>query len=157
MQIVNCELCGHELEMLLHPVRRLRWTRHWLKGIASLFTRALRICPQCGAMYSGDGELMAMGAVQTETEKTLDTFRRDMAHLRDSFGGVIVAGELAAVWLLAGLETANVAAAVLAASIGAGAVIPFALFGSKAREARKRLKRMKQERLRGQVPRALEH
>ncbi len=149
MEIANCQLCGQQLELLLHPVRRLRWTRHWFAGIASLFTRALRTCPNCGAMYSGDGELMAVGAVQTEPEQRLDTYRRDMAHLRDSFGGVFVAGQLAAAWLLGGLETANAAAAVTASSIGVLSIIPFVFFGSKARKAKKQLRTMKQERLKG--------
>ena len=153
MQIDNCQLCGHPLELLLNPVRRLSWTRHWFKGVASLFTRALRICPNCGAMYSGDGELMAVGAVQTESEQRLDTYRRDMGHLRDSFGGVIVAGQLAAAWLLGGLESASVAAAVTSSSIGVLSIIPFVFFGRKARGARKRLRLMKQARLKGPIPR----
>ncbi len=155
MQADTCQLCGHTLEILLHPVRRLRWTRHWFTGIASLFSRALRICPNCGAMYSGDGELMAVGAVQTDAEQRLDTYRRDMAHLRDSFGGVIVAGQLAAAWLIGGLESANVAAAITASSIGVLSIAPFVFFGSKARGAKKRLKLMKRTRLQGKAGKEL--
>jgi hypothetical protein len=70
-------------------------------------------------MYSGDGELLAEAAVPTEPELKLDSYRRDMAYMRDSFGGVIVASGLAGAWLLVGAETANVAGAILAGSIGA--------------------------------------
>ncbi|UCG85534.1 MAG: hypothetical protein JSW71_16595 [Gemmatimonadota bacterium] len=103
-------------------------------------------------MYSGEGELLAAAAVQTEEEVRLDLYRRDMAYLRDSFGGVIVAAEIAAIWLFAGAESANVAAGILAASLGAAAFVPFGFFGSKVRRARKELKRMKQIRLQRRVP-----
>jgi len=148
----NCKLCGQRLEILRHPVRRLRWTRHWGKGIASLFSRPLRACNHCGAMYSGDGDLLAAGALQTVPEQQLDQYRRDMAHLRDSFGGVFVAAELAAVWMMAGAQTANLAGAILAGSIGAAALLPFGFFHGKARRARRELKKMKEARLQGYIP-----
>ncbi|KPJ86418.1 MAG: hypothetical protein AMS18_15615 [Gemmatimonas sp. SG8_17] len=131
----------------------MRWSRYWFKGVASFFGRPLRICPKCGAMYSGDGELLAAAAVQTEEEVRLDLYRRDMAYLRDSFGGVIVASEIAAIWLFAGAESVNVAAGILAASFGAAAFVPFGFFGSKVRSARKELKRLKQMRMQGRIPR----
>jgi len=103
-------------------------------------------------MFSSEGELLAMGAVQTQEELKLDLYRRDMAYLRDSFGGVIVASEIAAIWLVAGADAANVALAVLTGSIGVAAFVPFGFFGRKARTARKQLRRMKEARLRGQIP-----
>jgi hypothetical protein len=152
MERSNCGSCGAKLEILRQPMRRLRWSRYWFKGFASFFGRPLRICPKCGAMYSGEGELLAAAAVQTEEEVRLDVYRRDMAYLRDSFGGVIVASEIAAIWLFAGAETANVAAGVLAASLGVASFIPFGFFGTKVRSARKELKRLKQMRLQGRIP-----
>jgi len=147
MDLGNCKLCAHPLEVLRKPVRRLSWSRHWLKGFASLFTRPLRVCSNCGAMYSGDGELLAAGAVQTVPEQTLDNYRRDMAYLRDSFGGVIVASGLAGTWLMVGAESANVFGAIIAGSIGVASMIPFGYLGSKVRRARKELRSMKAERL----------
>jgi hypothetical protein len=102
-------------------------------------------------MYSGDGELLAVGAVQTEPEIRLDSYRRDMAYLRDSFGGVIVASGLASAWMIGGAEIANVAGAIIAGSIGAVSIVPFGFFGSRVRRARKELKEMKAERLKRQL------
>ena len=147
MELGNCILCAHPLKVLRKPVRRLSWTRHWVKGFASLFTRPLRICSNCGAMYSGEGELLAEGAVQTEPELRLDGYRRDMAYMRDSFGGVIIASGLACAWLLAGPEAGNVTGAIIAGSIGAVSVVPFGYFGSRVRKARKELRAMKTKRL----------
>jgi hypothetical protein len=147
-----CQVCGNALEILRHPLRRLRWSRHWGKGAASLFGRPLRICDNCGAMYTAEGELLATGAVQTEVEQRLDLYRKDMAHLRDSFGGVIVASELAAIWLFAGAEAGSLAGALLAGSIGIAAIVPFGFFGAKARRARRELKKLKEARIQGRVP-----
>ena len=153
MERRQCESCGAPLEILRRPLRRLRWSRYWFKGFASFFGRPLRVCPKCGAMYSGEGQLLAAAAVQTDEELKLDHYRRDMAYLRDSFGGGIVASEIAAIWLFAGAESVNVAAGILAASLGAAAFVPFGFFGSKVRSARKELKRMKQMRMQGRIPR----
>ena len=122
-----------------------------MRGFASLFTRPLRVCSSCGAMYSGDGELLAVGAVQTEPEIRLDTYRRDMAYMRDSFGGVIVASGLAGAWLIGGAEATNLVGAIIAGSIGAVSIVPFGFFGSRVRRARKELKEMKAERLKRQI------
>ena len=151
MELGNCKLCAQPLEVLRKPVKRLRWTRHWLKGFSSLFTRPLRVCAACGAMYSGEGELLAVGAVQTEPELKLDTYRRDMAYMRDSFGGVVVASGLAGAWLLAGAETANLVGTIIAGSVGAVSIVPYGFFGSRVRRARKELKSMKTERMQRQV------
>jgi hypothetical protein len=104
-------------------------------------------------MYSGDGELLAVGAVQTEPEIRLDTYRRDMAYMRDSFGGVIVASGLAGAWLIGGAEATNLVGAIIAGSIGAVSIVPFGFFGSRVRRARKELKEMKAERLKRQIVR----
>jgi len=104
-------------------------------------------------MYSGDGELLAVGAVQTEPEIRLDTYRRDMAYMRDSFGGVIVASGLAGAWLIAGAATPNIAGAFIAGSVGVVSIVPFGFFGSRVRRARKQLKEMKAERLKRQIRR----
>ena len=152
MERRNCQSCATELEILRRPLRRLRWSRYWFKGFASFFGRPLRVCPNCGAMYSGEGELLAAGAVQTEEEVRLDLYRRDMAYLRDSFGGVIVASAIAALWLFFGAESVNVAAGILAASLGAATFVPFGFFGGKARTARKQLKEMKAVRIKGHIP-----
>jgi hypothetical protein len=153
MELGNCKLCAHPLEVLTKPVRRLSWTRHWLKGLSSLLTRPLRICPTCGAMYSGEGELLAAGAVQTEPELQLDAYRRDMAYMRDSFGGVVIASALAGAWLLLGAETANLVGAIIAGSVGAVSIVPYGFFGSRVRRARKELKTMKTERVQKQLGR----
>jgi len=102
-------------------------------------------------MYSGEGELLAVGAVQTEPELKLDTYRRDMAYMRDSFGGVVVASGLAGAWLLAGAETANLVGAIIAGSVGAVSIVPYGFFGSRVRRARKELKSMKAERMKRQL------
>lgn len=155
MELGNCELCAHPLEVLTKPVRRLSWTRYWLKGFASLFTRPLRVCSNCGAMYSGEGKLLAAGAVQTEPELKMDTYRRDMAYIRDSFGGVIVASGLAATWLIAGAEPANLVGAIIAGSVGAVSIVPYAFFGGRVRRARKELKSLKTARLKQHTVRAI--
>ncbi|MCH8948217.1 MAG: hypothetical protein IH789_11425, partial [Acidobacteria bacterium] len=55
----------------------------------------------------------------TDVERGLDQYRKDMAYLRDSFGGVIIASELVVVWLIAGPESYRLAQVVLAGAVGA--------------------------------------
>ncbi len=148
----SCQMCGHQLDLLRRPLKRLRWSGHWWKGVASLFGRPLRACNQCGAIYSEEGDLLAVGAIQTNVEQTLDVYRRDMAYIRDSFGGVILAAALAATWLLASSGATNVTAGIIAVAVGAAAFVPFGFFVGKARLARKQLRRMKETRLKGQIP-----
>jgi hypothetical protein len=150
--IERCERCGSELEVLRNPVRRLRWTRYWWKGFTSFFTGQFRICPRCGAMYSGDGQLLAAGAVETDTERRLNTYRKDMAYLRDGFAGVVIAAELAVVWLIAGAETMELAKVILAGGVGVTALGPFAFFAHKTRLAKRDLKRLRQARQSGAIP-----
>lgn len=134
------------------PVRRLRWTRLWWRGFKSLFGRPLRSCPQCGAVYGWDGSLLAAGAIETEAERRLNVYRRDMAALRDSFAGVVVAAEVLIVYLIAATGTVDVDKVLLAGGIGTGALANFFYFGRKVRLARRDLKRMRTARRSGQIP-----
>ncbi len=147
----RCSRCGDVLEVLRHPIRRLRWTRYWWQGVASYFTGQLRVCARCGAVYTAEGDLLAAGAVATDTEQRLDTYRKDMAYLRDAFGAVIIAAEVAVIWLTAG-ESVALIKAILAGGIGVGSFAPFLFFGRKARLAKHELKRLKQARVRGEIP-----
>jgi hypothetical protein len=113
----RCDRCGHGLEILRKPVRRLRWTRYWGLGWRSLFTGPLSVCPQCGAMYATDGTLLAAGAIETDAERRLNVYRRDMAYLRDSFGGVFIAAGVAVAWLAAGAESFELAKVLVAARV----------------------------------------
>ncbi len=137
-----CTRCGHELAILRRPLKRLRWTRHWRKGFMSLFTGPLRTCSQCGAMYANDGTLLAEGAVATEAEQQLDQFRKDMSYLRDSFGGVVIAAELVAVWLIAGPGPIIGFQVAISVAVGVAALLPYMFFGRKARLAKKDLKEL---------------
>jgi hypothetical protein len=150
--IERCERCGHAVETLRHPLRRLRWSGYWWEGVKSLFTGPLKVCDRCGAIYASDGHLMAAGAVETDAEHRLDVFRRDMAYLRDSFAGVVVAGELAAFWLARSTVSPDIVQVALAAAVGAAALLPFGYFARKARSAKRDLVRLREARRRGMVP-----
>jgi len=147
----RCTRCGHELQILTRPVRELRWSRHWMAGVRSLFTGPLHVCVQCGAMYSSEGNLVAAGAIQTEAERRLDVYRKDMAYLRDAFGGVVVAAELVAIWLGFGTAAPDVAKAIMAAALGGAMFFPFGYFHRKARLARRDLKELRRARRSGEV------
>jgi hypothetical protein len=142
----RCQRCGRELEVLRHPVRRLSWTRHWWTGVSSYFTGQLWICPGCGAMYTGAGELVAAGAVETEAERRFNAYRKDMAYIRDGFAGVVIAAELAVIWLAGGAETFELAKVLLAGGVGVVALGPFAYFAHRAREAKRELRRLRRAR-----------
>ena len=150
----RCDRCGHALEVLAKPVRRLRWTRYWWRGVKSLFTGQMKRCPQCGAMYSSEGELLAAGAIETDTEHRLNIYRKDMAYLRDSFAGIFVAAELAVIWLVAGAESVELTKAVVAGSLGAASLAPFFYFHRKARLAKRDLKRLRNARQQGRIPKS---
>ena len=147
-----CARCGHALKILSRPLRRLRWTRYWWRGVKSLFTGPLRICSQCGAIYANDGSLLAAGAVATAVEQELDQYRKDMAYLRDSFGGVVIAAELVAVWLIAGPGPFFGTKIALSIAVGVGAFLPYVYFGRKARIAKKDLKALSEVRRSGAIP-----
>lgn len=150
--IERCVRCDSQLEVLRKPIQRLRWTKYWWKGFASFFTGQLRICPRCGAMYSGDGELLAAGAVETDAERRLNTYRKDMAYVRDGFGAVVVAAELAMIWLIGGAETFELTKVVLSGGVGVVALGPFVYFARKTHLARRDLKRLKRARIGGAIP-----
>jgi hypothetical protein len=103
-------------------------------------------------MYTGEGELLAAGAVETEAERRINTYRKDMAYVRDGFGAVIVAAELAMIWLIAGAETFELTKVVLSGGIGVVALGPFVYFAGKARLAKRDLKQLKQARISGAIP-----
>ncbi|HEX9692276.1 MAG TPA: hypothetical protein VGA22_09280 [Gemmatimonadales bacterium] len=146
-----CSRCGHQLDALRDPLRRLRWTRYWLKGFKSLFTGPMAVCGQCGAIFDQQGALVADGALATEVERRIELYRKDMAYLRDAFGGVIVAAELVVIWMIAGSEPVEIAQVLGAAAVGIGAAAPFTFFWRRARLARKELKRLSRARRDGHV------
>lgn len=147
-----CERCGTALEVLRHPLRRLRGSKYWREGLKSLFARPLKACPRCGAIYTFDGALLAAGAAETAGELRLKAYREDMAHLRDSFAAVTVAAELAVIWMVAGVGAVSATAVVIAIGVGVGALLPFTYFARRAREARKELQRLRDSRMRGELP-----
>jgi hypothetical protein len=122
-----------------------------LEGAKSLLTGPLKMCGQCGAIYSEDGSLVAAGAIETDAERKLDTYRKDMAYLRDAFGGVVVAAEAVALWLAFGTAAPELAKVIFSASLGGAMLFPFSYFARKARLARKDLKRLRQARRSGQI------
>lgn len=147
----RCTRCGHSLALMRKPLRELRWSRYWLEGAKSLFTGPLKMCGQCGAIYSGDGTLVAAGAIETDAERKLDVYRKDMAYLRDAFGGVVVAAEAVALWLAFGTAAPELAKVIVSASVGGAMLLPFTYFARKARLARQDLKRLRQARRSGQI------
>ena len=76
-----------------------------------------------------------------------------MARLRDSFGAVVVAAELAVIWMSAGANPFPAIAPILAIATGGAALIPFTYFSGKARAARQDLKRLRAARTKGALPR----
>ncbi len=153
-RLERCDRCGHALEVLRKPVRQLRWTRYWWQGVRSLFMGPLSVCPQCGAMYTTDGTLLAAGAIETDAERRLNVYRRDMAYLRDSFGGVFIAAGLVVVWLTTGADTFELGKVIAAGSAGALSLVPCFYFGRKARLANKDLRKLRQARQSGSILRA---
>ena len=118
----------------------------------SLFGRPLKLCPDCGAIHTWEGELLAAGAAETSEELRLRVYRGDMARLRDSFGAVVVAAELAVIWMSAGANPFPVIAPFLAIATGGVALIPFTYFNRKARAARQELKGLRAARMKGALP-----
>jgi hypothetical protein len=130
----------------------LRRTGFWWLGVRSLFGRPLKLCPACGAIHTWEGELLAAGAAETDEELRLRTYRSDMARLRDSFGAVVVAGELAVIWMSAGANPVPVFAPILAIGTAGVALIPFTYFHRKVRAARAELARLRAERMQRALP-----
>lgn len=143
MPITTCERCGRDLERLSNPIARLGWTRYWWRGAISLVTGPLWLCGACGAIYSTDGVLLGAGAIATDAEQKLDAYRRDMAHVRDAFAGVVIAAEVVVAWLVFGPHAGSALQLLVAAGAGAGALVPFWYFARKARLAKRDLKELK--------------
>lgn len=108
-------------------------------------------------MYAPDGELLATGAVETDAERRLDTYRRDMAVLGDAFGGLVIAAELVGLWLVFGPEGGTTLQVALTSVIGGTALVPCAYFAGRARSAKRDLKQLKKERQAGVVSPPAEH
>lgn len=149
--MTHCARCHRPLEILRHPVRRLWGTRYWFQGLRSLLAKPLRLCTACGAIHTWEGELLAVGAAETADELRLKGYRGDMVRLRDGFGGVVIAAELAVIWMSASATSFPVLAPVLAIATGGLALFPFMYFGRKAREAKSELKRLREARVKGQL------
>lgn len=147
----TCERCGQALDILRRPVQRLRWSGYWLEGLKSLWTGPLSICAHCGAIYSSDGALLAAGAVETEAERRLNLYRKDMAHVRDAFAAVVIAAEIVVIWMLMGPEPAGLVKVLLGSGIGIGSLVPFWFFGRRARLAKRDLKALREARRRGAI------
>ena len=141
-----CASCGTELEILREPLKRLRWSRHWLKGASSLFSQPLRLCTTCGSLYDENGSLVAAGAAETEVELRTTRFRNDMIGLRDGFGAVVVGAGMTVAWTLAGPITYDPAVTILAGSVGVLALAPFGYFLAKVRKIKRELKTMRKTR-----------
>ena len=145
----DCQQCGHPLEILRRPLRRLRWTRYWWRGLASLMSQPLRVCTQCGSIYTHQGVLVAARAAETDTELRLRGFKDDMAHMRDGFATLVLAGEAGAVWTLLNAGSYDPRITVLMGAIGGLSLVPFTIFARKALKAKRELKGMKRARLKG--------
>jgi hypothetical protein len=145
----DCQQCGHPLEILRRPLRRLRWTRYWWRGLASFVSQPLRVCTKCGSIYTYAGVLVAAGAAETDAELRLRGFKEDMAHLRDGFATVVLVGEVGAIWTLMNAGGYDPRLTVLMGVIGGLSLVPFTFFARKASRAKRELKGMKTARLKG--------
>jgi hypothetical protein len=150
--MAHCARCSRPLDILRHPVRRLWGSGYWWQGIQSLLGRPLRVCPACGAIHTWEGELLAAGAAETADELRLKGYRSDMVRLRDGFAGVVIAAEVATIWMSAGTMSFPVLAPVLAIATGGLALFPFAYFSRKAKEAKSELKRLRDARVKARLP-----
>lgn len=145
----DCQQCGHPLEILRRPLRRLRWTRYWWRGLASLVSQPLQVCTKCGSVYTHQGALVAARAAETDAELRLRGFKEDMAHLRDGFASVVLVGEVGAVWTLLNAGSYDPRVTVLMCAIGGLSLVPFTFFARRASKAKRELKGMKTARLKG--------
>ncbi len=147
----DCKQCGHPLDVLRRPLRRLRWTRHWWRGLASFVGHPLRVCTNCGTVYTYDGRLVATGAAETDAEMRMRGFRYDMAALRDGFATLVLAGEVSAIWTLMSSTPYDISVTIIAGAVGGLALIPCSYFARKAARAKKELRRLKTARLKGEI------
>ena len=147
----SCSLCGSSLNVLRHPIRRLRWTRYWLTGLKSLLARPLKECRQCGAMFTWEEELIAEGVVETVQELKLRNLRDDLANMRNSFGTLFLAGEFAALWMWFGPAAYDGAAPVVASAVAIVSLMPFAYFNRRVQLMKKQLKQSRTARTEGRL------
>ena len=147
----QCEQCGHPLEILKRPLRRLRWTKHWWHGLASFVTQPLRVCTKCGSIYTYAGRLVASGAAETDAELRVGGFRHDMRVLRDGFATVVLAGEISAIWTLMSSTSYDISVTIIAGTIGGLALIPFSYFARKVMLANRDLKELRSARIKGEI------
>jgi hypothetical protein len=146
----RCARCGSNLEILKHPVRRLRGTGFQWRGFLSLFGEPFRSCARCGAIYAADGSLLAAGVVETAHELSVRAYRDDMANIRDAFAAVTIAAELGVAWMWFGSAAhVQILTPILAGLIGVLAVPPFVFFARLARQATTELDALRTARLRG--------
>ena len=147
----QCKQCGHPLEILNRPLRRLRWTKHWWRGLASFATHPLRVCSNCGSIYTYAGQLVASGAAETDAELRVRGFRHDMRALRDGFATVVLAGEVSAIWTLMSSTSYDISVTIIAGTIGGLTLIPFSYFARKVTLARRDLKELRSARIKGEI------
>ncbi|MCZ6917352.1 MAG: hypothetical protein O7I93_11285 [Gemmatimonadetes bacterium] len=144
----TCQLCEHPLAILGRPLKRLRWTRYWWRGLQSLLSSPLRVCTKCGAIYTFNGQLVAAGAAETDAELRLRGFKDDMAHLRDGFATVVLTGEVGVIWTMMSSVGYDPTIPIIMGTVGALAIAPCAYFARKASLAKKDLKLLKAARKR---------
>ena len=113
----DCTQCVHPLDDLRRPLRRLRWTRHWWRGLASFVSHPLRVCTHCGSIYTYEGELVAAGAAETDAEMRIRGFKYDMAALRDGFATLVLAGEISAIWTLMSSTPYDISVTIIAGTL----------------------------------------
>jgi hypothetical protein len=147
----TCQICGHQLHLLKHPLRRLRGSGHWLKGVMSIFTRPLKACADCGTVYTWEEELVAEGAVPTTDELRLANLRSDMKNMRDSFLTVAAAAGFITAWMIGGTGVYETTAPLISALIGAGALVPATYFQTKARGFKREIRELRKHRIQGHL------
>ena len=147
----QCTICDHELHLLRHPLRRLRGSGHWLKGLASIFTRPLKACAECGSVFTWEEELLAQGAVPTSSELKLANLRSDMSNLRDSFVTIFVASGFITAWMVLGPGSYEATAPVISGAIGAASLVPSGYFHRKSRFFKEQIKHLRQERVKARL------
>ncbi|MFQ5549712.1 MAG: hypothetical protein ACE5FJ_00570 [Gemmatimonadales bacterium] len=147
MRSDSCSICGHGLDPVRHPVRRLSWTRHWGKGFASLFTRPLKGCSNCGSLFDWDGELLARGALPTTDELKLQNLRSDMSNLRDSFMTIFAAAGFATTWMILNPSSFDAASPMITGGIGLVSLLPYSYFRGKANQFKREIKQLRKNRI----------
>ncbi len=122
-----------------------------MKGLASIFTRPLKACADCGTVYTWEEVLLAQGAVPTTDELALANLRSDMANLRDSFLTVSAAAGFITVWMIGGPGLHDVDAPIVSATIGAISLLPAGYFHKRVAHFKQQIKRLRRERIKGHL------